>query len=898
SANKIHVPTDGVELDVAIDKSGNYWGLTTENRGLWHYNAITGKISCSWKGELEQFPAEKYLGKNIIGINYSDKEDVMWLSYQDGKLEKVYLTTGKREFYSFYGDLQVRADTVGKNRHSILSVKTDRENNEWIFVGGKYLVRLDKDKSRFECIVDDPLLPLGKMDWFLLETGSVYHPAGRNTNLLWIVGDKGLSILQKRNSSVRQVSFGESSVAGIGPNDYQNKDNHHNIFFVKGKNNSHLLFQQDAGRPKLIRFDNKLHITDALFNDEWKKYPAYFSTDFDIDTCYIAMMRPDIEPLDFRKVVIKEFRVDLVTFKREEVTLDFSQRVRWYGAADANSCYWLFSNGYLYSYDPRNNLLDSVFISDISKRKPFPLEFVKGFDFPTSLHRNSSTFWIAFVPEKELYKINLQTKKVEKIFKSCFDQKDCDLSTAVLDLYPFDPLRVHLQTSFFAALVNVKNDSITYYSDLFEDRLPVESHIGSGLYHNWICHVSESEINFLDTASGKRKKLSLNEDFKWKLSQFNCRPLMNDQGEMVLMSSAQKGFVIFNIDSVPDPARPGIVHFSSIKKDEKELRLDSLLKSGTLTLKYNSYSNIRFMFSDHSLTSQDKINYEYSLHTGGDTVWNTIEGEPELALTKISPGNYNLLIRAANRNGDHSPEITSLNLSIIPPFTQTAWFILLIIGVIAGGLYGVYRYRLMQLNKLQAIRNNIAGDLHDDIGSTLNSISIYSEVARQQAGKDIPALELIGTNSRRVIESMSDIVWTINPGNDSFEKIIARMRSFVHQLLKARDIEFTFEADEKLNAIVLPMQVRKNLYLVFKEAITNLVKYSGANRVSILLTEENRKILLRIRDNGKGIEINAETQGNGLMNMSRRAKEIRAELNIVSGNGGGTEIELILNKIK
>ena len=91
------------------------------------------------------------------------------------------------------------------------------------------------------------------------------------------------------------------------------------------------------------------------------------------------------------------------------------------------------------------------------------------------------------------------------------------------------------------------------------------------------------------------------------------------------------------------------------------------------------------------------------------------------------------------------------------------------------------------------------------------------------------------------------------------------------------------------------MQVRKNFYLVFKEAITNVIKYSQAKRVAIFLFEKNKTIMLRIRDNGRGIPVNAETQGNGLLNMSRRAAEINAELNIISGEGAGTEIELMLN---
>ena len=120
------------------------------------------------------------------------------------------------------------------------------------------------------------------------------------------------------------------------------------------------------------------------------------------------------------------------------------------------------------------------------------------------------------------------------------------------------------------------------------------------------------------------------------------------------------------------------------------------------------------------------------------------------------------------------------------------------------------------------------------------------------------------------------------------------MRSFAHQLLKAKKVEYHFEVDEKLNSITLPMQVRKNFYLVFKEAVTNLVKYSSASRVAISLSEENKTIVLKVRDNGIGIPVNPETQGNGILNMKRRAEEIGASLSINSANGEGTSLEFIL----
>jgi len=398
----------------------------------------------------------------------------------------------------------------------------------------------------------------------------------------------------------------------------------------------------------------------------------------------------------------------------------------------------------------------------------------------------------------------------------------------------------------------------------------------------------------LNKVNGLQRELLLDDDFKWRIAPLFSKPLVNDHGELILMSVANKGFVVVNVDSPILRTKPRFVNYAFIKVDNKNLLLDSLMKTNGLTLKYNKYNNIQIAFSDYSVFATERTSYEYALFKGSDTNWNKINGNPELTFSDLSPGKYQLLMRSANVYGDYSEKINSFGITILPPWWQTWWFRALGILVIGLIFFGIYRYRLQQIKRLQTIRNNIASDLHDDIGSNLNSISIYSEVAKQQAGKDIPALEIIGMNSRKIIESMSDIVWTINPENDSFEKIIVRMRSFAHQIFKAKKVEYTFEVDEKLSSIALPMQVRKNFYLVFKEAVTNLIKYSGATRVSISLIEKNKTIFLQIRDNGKGIPVNAETLGNGLMNMTRRAKEIGAELNIISPNTGGTEIELML----
>ena len=203
-------------------------------------------------------------------------------------------------------------------------------------------------------------------------------------------------------------------------------------------------------------------------------------------------------------------------------------------------------------------------------------------------------------------------------------------------------------------------------------------------------------------------------------------------------------------------------------------------------------------------------------------------------------------------------------------------------------------YHAQQVLRLQTIRNRIADDLHDDIGSTLNSISVYSEVAKQKSPAVIQELEQIGEASRKIIDAMSDIVWTINTKNDSFEQIILRLRSLTYNLLRAKNIEHTFRADESLNDLKLSMEHRRNFYLIFKEALNNLLKYSNASRVSISLTHKNNFIILTISDNGVGFDVKQASTGNGLLSMRSRAEEMKAELKIESELGNGTNVELKL----
>ena len=202
--------------------------------------------------------------------------------------------------------------------------------------------------------------------------------------------------------------------------------------------------------------------------------------------------------------------------------------------------------------------------------------------------------------------------------------------------------------------------------------------------------------------------------------------------------------------------------------------------------------------------------------------------------------------------------------------------------------------RTKRLVEMERMRNTIARDLHDDIGSTLSSINIISQMALQEKTGDAPHFQRIAQHSSSMMESMSDIVWSINPNNDSWEQVISKMKEFAAEILDPLDILYTFSGEENLQAFTLDVSMRKNLFLIFKEAINNAAKYSSATSIDIHLKKENDFIQVCISDNGKGFDASNGSTGNGLRNMKERADSIRGKLEIKSSPHTGTEVMVSL----
>ncbi len=202
--------------------------------------------------------------------------------------------------------------------------------------------------------------------------------------------------------------------------------------------------------------------------------------------------------------------------------------------------------------------------------------------------------------------------------------------------------------------------------------------------------------------------------------------------------------------------------------------------------------------------------------------------------------------------------------------------------------------RIKRQVELENMRQNISRDLHDDIGSALSSINIPSKVAQlEKDGNTQNYLQRIGDQSAKMMETMGDMVWTINPRNDSMEQVMVRMREFATEILGAQNIAIAF--DEKIPAgVILNSEKRRNLFLIFKEAINNAAKYSDASHLKISLVKVNQQLHLQVIDNGKGFDEATVKAGNGLRNLRERAIEVGGVLTIKSELGKGTEVELRL----
>lgn len=354
-------------------------------------------------------------------------------------------------------------------------------------------------------------------------------------------------------------------------------------------------------------------------------------------------------------------------------------------------------------------------------------------------------------------------------------------------------------------------------------------------------------------------------------------------------------FLIFHPEEVLKQNNSTDVRITDLILFGRSLPVDSVAALKKLTLG-SSDNSITINYSVLSYLDQNKVTYYHKLEGLHDD-WIRSENQ-QAVYNYIPPGAYTFRVRSVNGNGKVSEKDTLLRFSVLPPFWQTWWFAVLVLAVIGGIAYAYYALRRRQQGRLEQIRERIATDLHDDMGSTLSSIRIFSDVVKTQIGDTRPQavsmLEKISVNASQLSENMQDIIWTIKRDHDRLEDLIARMREFGLKLCDAKDIAFKVHVSDSFRTSRLNLEERRNLYLIFKEALNNSVKYSGCSEISLFITQQGKRLKMVIEDNGKGFSEPVVKKGNGLGNMSKRAQEINGMAKIDSAEGKGTRIDVLI----
>ncbi len=368
------------------------------------------------------------------------------------------------------------------------------------------------------------------------------------------------------------------------------------------------------------------------------------------------------------------------------------------------------------------------------------------------------------------------------------------------------------------------------------------------------------------------------------------------------------GFNMFHPDSVIDnPNIPQIVITGFKILDTPIDHKGELSELTEVTLNYeDDIFSIRFAGLEYSNTTKNQ--YAYMLE-GFEKNWTYSGTKREVRYTHLDPGTYYFHVKGSNNDGVWNDAGITLTVTVIPPFWRTWWFlggtIILILATFGGTIRYIemrkVRARLNEVERERAMereRARISQDMHDEIGSNITKIAITSEIARRDISNHVAMeqhLQKISENARDVVDSISEIIWAINPKHDRLENLVSFIREYASGFLEGTEMNCQFSIPELIPDCSLSGEHRRNVLLVVKESLTNIAKHAHATEVKIHFIFTEELLTLTIIDNGLGFSTAITSgSGNGLINMKKRMESINGTWNIQSEKNSGTTITVTM----
>lgn len=367
---------------------------------------------------------------------------------------------------------------------------------------------------------------------------------------------------------------------------------------------------------------------------------------------------------------------------------------------------------------------------------------------------------------------------------------------------------------------------------------------------------------------------------------------LND-GRMLFTSA--HSFVVFDPETMIRGDKPPDVVITDIKLDNMSLPLDSVTRLPVISLQYDK-SSIAIEFGGFNYIRQHKIDYYYQL-AGVDKDWIRADDRRQALYTHLGSGSYVFRVKSENAYGMSSQTITTLKIRVMPPFWRTWWFYGLLLLLVIVVLYWIDRERMKRIRDMQSMRTQIAGNLHEEINTTLNNINMLSEMAKIKADKDLNRskeyIDQISEKSHSMIIAMDDMLWSIDPQNDSMQKTLLRMLEYVDALVNRHGANIDILVDEQVRSLELNMKSRHEMLLIFKEVLRNLVQASTGSHILVNIDQVKSKLSLKIQDDGVyGGESDIFTAG--VLNMlEKRTQSLRAEIDIHADKNGASVVLLV-----
>ena len=859
-------------MDLLFDKDGRLW-IATFGGGL-------TRLTKSINNSKEIFSFETLLqGENEFSLSdnkllniFEDSENNIWIgSYYGGLIlissDQINLPFGKAKINS-------QRCPMSKNnlsRNTVMSFAEDKEHYLWIGTFGGGLIRYDKNKNESLHFFSDPMNnnSLGDNDVLSLCTD--------RSGIIWAGSHLGAGITKIYKNNARfnhikhdprkQNTLNDDVVWAI----HKDKENILWIGTYKGGLNRYdvssntFSYIKNSGNNKTISSNHVRAIEEDNFGNLWI---GTYDGGLNI-----------INKRSYKLSVYKNDPNDLESIGGNQV-----QDI----LIESDSVYWIATFG---------GGLNRVIVKGNPLNQKLRFEKFKNIkDDPNSISDNrvyklyrspDGVFWICTYGGG-LNSFDPITKKFKRY----------PINSGQNDKFNIENLMTILEDSDGLLWLGSYGGSLTSFDRKTYKfkRYSFQEGLTSGVVYGIL--EDDSKNLWISSDNGIFKINLVNKEIKRYDIQDGLQSLEYSGGAYfkdakgILYLGGINGFNYFDPKKIKSNTYTPPVVITSVKV------LNDYVKGGKDELILDYKKNfISFEFS--SLDYSDPQDNQYSFILEGlQDEWQVTESSSRIATyTDLRPGNYIFKVRGSNSDGLWGENYASIKIIIRYPFWETWWFISLMIIFLAAFIYYLGTIRTKNMLVIEKLKSKLAADLHDNIGSGLTEISILSEVASRKNNSEqkISGSELnkISDIARQLVDNMSDIVWVVNPSRDSLHDLILRLKDTYSELLNSMGISFRTKNLEKLKDVKLPMDVKQNLYLIFKEAINNSIKHGSCKQIILEANLRNDVLEISLSDDGIGFDESILSKGNGLKNMENRAAQIKGRVKIKSSLNTGTSIRFI-----